>query len=113
MATGSVVSRIREGMEVRTSDNVGLGKISQVWIGSDPASSSERCDEELCSRLEVHHRGERFYIPYSAIADVNNRTVHLNVNEADADEHDWTRRPSWISAESAMGPLGRTGPLHT
>ena len=113
MASGSLVSRIREGMDVRTSDNVRLGKIAQVWIGADPASNTERCDEELCSRLEVHHRDERLYIPYSAISDVDNRTVHLNVNAAAADEHDWTRRPSWIASEPAMQPLGRTDPLHT
>ena len=113
MATGNLVARIREGMEVRTSDNVRLGKIAQVWIGSDPASSSERCDEEICSRLEVHHRGERFYIPYSAIADVDNKTVRLNVDAAAADEHYWTRRPSWIPAAAVLEPLGRTDPLHT
>jgi hypothetical protein len=100
-------------MEVRTSDNVRLGKIAQVWIGSDPTDSTARCDEELCSRLQVRHRDEILYIPYSAIADVNNKTVHLNVDAAAANEHYWTRRPSWIPAGAVLEPLGRTDPLHT
>jgi hypothetical protein len=113
MATGSLISRIREGMDVRTSDNIRLGKIVQVWIGSDPANNTARCDEELCSRLQVRHRDEMLYIPYSAIGNVDNKTVVLNVNAAVADEHDWTRRPLWIPASSEIQTLGRTNPLHT
>ena len=113
MASGSLIARIREGMEVRTSDGVRLGKINQVWVGSDPASSSERCDEDVCSRLEVRQRDQRLFIPYSAIADVSGRDVVLGVDAATVDEYSWHRPPLWITAENPLGPLGRTGPLHT
>jgi hypothetical protein len=113
MTTDSLISRIREGMDVRTADNIRLGKIVQVWIGADPANSTARCDEELCSRLQVRHRDQTRYIPYSAIGSVETKTVVLNVTAALADEHDWTRRPRWIPAAAELQTLGRTDPLRT
>ncbi len=92
----SLLAQVREGMEVNTADGKKVGKIDQVWIGTDPAAGSVWCDEDICSRLEVHHAAEHFYIPFNAIADVSGRTVTLNVDAATVHEKGWYRRPTWI-----------------
>jgi hypothetical protein len=97
MATDSMIARVNKGMEVRTSDGKVLGKIANVWYGDDP-SSGRRCDEDVCSRLEVHlpHRGGARYIPYNVIGDVSGRTVTLNVDEATVNNKLWHQRPTWL-----------------
>ena len=97
------MARIRKGMEVRTSDGVGLGKVSEVYVGTDPTSSTARCDEEVCSRLEVRKggllgRGQPSYIPYSAIGSVEADAVVLSVDSGTAGAKGWGRKPSWIGA---------------
>ncbi len=93
------MARIHKGMQVHSSDGAKLGKVADVWIGVDPTHSNERCDEELCSRLEVHHgllRKEVLYIPYNAIAEVSDEAVRLKVDEATAHSRNWSLRPKWI-----------------
>ena len=113
MPATSVINQTRPGMEVHTADDVKLGKVAHVWYGTDPAANSPFCDEELCSRVEVHQRTGVLYIPSNMLERISGRWVMLRVDAATVAEHDWTRRPAWIPAESALGPLGRTDPLHT
>lgn len=103
MASGNVISDIHKGMEIITEDGKLLGKIAHVWVGVDPSSSSQQCDEEACSRLEVHlpHRGGTRYIPYGAISNVSGKIVHLNLSEAAVNEKLWHRRPDWLPPETA------------
>src|SRR5687767_3572079 len=54
MAGDNILAQIHEGMRVQTADGQDVGKITQIWFGTDPSGSSALCDEELCSRLEVH-----------------------------------------------------------
>ncbi len=54
MASENMVAQVRTGMDVHTADGQPLGKVAQVWIGTDPTASSPRCDDERCSRIEVH-----------------------------------------------------------
>jgi len=102
MASGNLMAQVRKGMEVKSADGRSLGRIAHVWFGVDPGSSTQRCDEEVCSRLEVHlaHRGGTRYIPYSAIAGVSGKTVNLNVTEATVNDKLWHQRPSWLPAEA-------------
>ncbi len=98
------IARIHKGMEVHASDGVCLGKVRELWLGTDPASTHARCDEEVCSRLEVHHR-ERLikdvvmYIPYSAIVDVSGNNVVLDVDSETANSKGWSYKPHWIDME--------------
>ena len=92
------ITQIRTGMEVQAADGVTLGKIAEVWVGTDPKDSTTRCDEDTCSRLEVHVRGGRMYIPYSAIAGMSGKRVTLNVDAATAQAKPWKYRPPWIAA---------------
>ncbi len=100
MTSGNIIpiARIRKGMEVTTADGQKLGKVAEVWAGTDPTASNPRCDEEICSRLEVHGGGvfsrKVRYIPYNAIADVTDK-VTLNVDAATVDERAWNARPRW------------------
>jgi hypothetical protein len=100
MASGKLMAR-HKGMEVKTTDGKSLGKIAHVWFGDDPGSS-QRCDEEVCSRLEVHlpRRGGTRYIPYNAIAGVSGQTVSLNITEAVVHNKLWQQRPSWLPADA-------------
>ena len=69
MTSTPIIAQVQKGMEVRSSDGTNLGKVTQIWIGTDTSSSTTRCDEALCSRVEVH-RGlfgtHVLYIPYPA-----------------------------------------------
>ena len=101
MASSIPFNQIRERMEMLTADGTKLGKIKNIWIGTDPVGSSILWDEEVCSRLEVHHgflNHRVLYIPYNAIADVSGSTVQLNIDAAAADEkEDWHHKPRWIA----------------
>jgi hypothetical protein len=95
----TLIGQIHEGMHVKTSDGVELGKITQVWVGTDPVVSSERCDEDVCSRLEVHHGTTTTYIPVNALATVAGKVVTLTVDAATVSEKGWYRKPRWIQDE--------------
>ncbi len=105
MASENVIAQVRSGMAVRTADAQPLGKVAQVWVGTDPTASSPRCDDESCSRLEVQ-RGRLLkrqvrYVPISAIANVATDHVTLKVDAAVVDEHNWLRKPQWITGMTA------------
>ncbi len=100
MTSENIVSHIRPGMQVQGADGRPVGKVTEVWIGSDPRHSSERCDEEECSRLEVHHGQDRVYIPYNAIAEVAGKVVRLTMEAAAVYEHGWHRKPLWMRDET-------------
>ncbi len=101
MANENMIAQVRSGMAVQTADGQLLGKVTQVWVGTDPTASSPRCDDERCSRIEVQ-RGRLLkrqvrYVPISAIADVAADHVTLTVDAAAVDERDWLRTPQWIA----------------
>lgn len=99
MARENVITRVRKGMEVRTTDGQSLGKVAEVWLGTDPTASSPLCDDALCSRVEVQSGGffkrSTLYVPYSAIAEVAADQVTLNIDAATAQERPWKTKPSW------------------
>jgi hypothetical protein len=97
MAMADMSTQLHKGMEVHTSDGTKLGKIAEVWYGSSVGSTLPHEDE---SCFEVH-RGflgrETLYIPCSAVAQVTNNIVTLNVDANTAHESpSWHRKPSWI-----------------
>ncbi len=102
MATENLLAQVHKGMEVKTADERSLGKIAHVWFGADPGSSSQRGDEEVCSRLEVHlpRGGGTRYIPYNAIACVSGHTASLTIPEAAVHDKLWHQWPSWLPAEA-------------
>ena len=102
------IGRVRKGMHVRSSDNADLGKVAEVWLGTDPTSASARCDEEVCSRIEVRRglvRKQVLYIPYNAIATVGDAGVVLSVDERKA--KNWAGAPKWLpKAQERTSPMG-------
>ena len=100
MMSESMLSHIRPGMQVQAADGTVVGTVREVWIGTDPHHSSERCDEDACSRLEVHHGTTTLYIPYNAIAEAAGKVVRLSVDGATVNEKGWYRRPRWIAEEA-------------
>jgi len=101
MMSESDIARVSKGMEVQTMDGKELGKVTEVWLGMDPTASNPRCDEEVCSRVEVRRgflgRGV-LYVPYSAIAAVTGKHVTLNIDAATVNEHAWNQKPGWITS---------------
>jgi hypothetical protein len=99
MASENIIAHVRKGMEVHTADGQKLGKVAEIWLGTDPTASNPRCDEELCSRLEVHGgsllKRTVLYVPYSAIANVAADHVALNTDAATVQERAWTQKPRW------------------
>ena len=99
MAGENILIEVRKGMDVQTTDGVRLGKVKEIWWGSDPTTGSPRCDEDVCSRIEVR-RGflgrDVHYIPVNAIAKVSGKSVVLNVDRATVDEKLWSFKPGWI-----------------
>ena len=101
MANENMIAQVRSGMAVHTADGQPLGKVAQVWVGTDPTASSPRCDDERCSRIEVHSgrllKRQVRYVPISAISAVAPDHVTLKVDAAVVDEHNWLRKPQWIT----------------
>ena len=113
MANEHMIAQVRTGMTVQTADGQPLGKVTQVWVGTDPTASSPRCDDKSCSRIEVQ-RGRLLkrqvrYVPISAIADVTTDHVTLKVDAAAVDKHDWLRTPQWIVTMTADADHKREG----
>jgi hypothetical protein len=106
MQARDVLVLIRKGMEVRTSDGDSLGKVAEVWWGTDPTPDAARCDEDVCSRVEVRRgllgMGSTIYVPYSAIADISGGLIRLSVDSQAVRSKGWSRKPRWI-------PGGRRG----
>ncbi len=96
MDTRTLLTRIREHMQVRAADGQSLGRIRHIWYGIDPDQHTPRCDEDVCSRIEVPYHGTTFYIPITAIADVDWDEVVLTVDAATVEETGWYRKPLWI-----------------
>ena len=108
MTSENIVTRIRQGMQVESADGRPVGKVAEVWLGADPRHSSERCDEDACSRVELHQGESTFYIPYNVIAEVAGKVVRLNVDAATVNEKGWYRKPLWIQDETpSITPLFR------
>src|SRR3712207_786531 len=59
---------------------------------SDLRQRSDCCDEEQCSRLEVHHGAATVYLPYNAIAVIAGKVVRHTVAAAVVHEQGWYRK---------------------
>jgi hypothetical protein len=100
------ITQLRKGMEVHSVDGAKLGTIAEVWVGTDPLDSTTACDEDLCSRVEVHafhQQGGPLYIPYNALAAVASHSVTLNVDAATVHTRNWHHRPSWLPTQGGGG----------
>ena len=106
MDTHTLLTRIREHMPVRSADGQSIGRVQHIWYGGDPDAHHPRCDEEVCSRVEVQYHHMTFYIPVNAIAQVGWNEVVLSVDAATIDEKGWYRKPRWIDdTEPAVTPF--------
>ena len=98
MATNAM-ERVRNGMEVVSSDGTSLGKIKEVYHGTVPTTAFQQCDDE--TTLEVHRgsllgKGTTLYVPCRAVGDVSGDQVRLNVDNETVSSKGWIRKPSWI-----------------
>ena len=102
MARENVIAQVRTGMEAHTADGQSLGKVTEVYLGTDPTATTPLCDEDVCSRLEVQSGGlfkrRTVYVPYSAIAGVGVDLVTLKLDAAAVRERPWNQKPRWAEA---------------
>ncbi len=103
MASENMIAQVRKGMEVHTADGHKLGKVAEVWLGTDPTATNPRCDEEICSRLEVTSGGvfkrSVLYVPANTIANVTANQVILSLDAAAVNDRDWVQRPRWMGEQ--------------
>jgi sporulation protein YlmC with PRC-barrel domain len=87
-------------MEVLTSDGTSLGKVKEVYVGTEPSSPFEQCDDETTVEVQqgggLFSKGVTMYIPCRAVGGVSGNSVTLNVDSETANSKGWTHRPSWI-----------------
>jgi hypothetical protein len=96
------LGQVRKGMHMRSLDGEDLGRVAEVWLGTDPTSATARCDEAVCSRIEVHRgvlRRRVLYVPYNAVAGVSGEGVILGVDRTRARR--WTTPPRWLPKPQA------------
>ncbi len=100
------IGQIRKGMRVHASDGTDLGEVRAMWPGIDPTSASVRCNEEVCSRIEVRQgkgrQARTLYIPYNAIAGISGNVVTLSVSTETIGSRAWVLRPGWIPRRGSL-----------
>ena len=101
MATESPIRRVREGMRMVSSDGVDLGRVGQVYHGTEPADALEACEDETSIevRRESLGRETAMYVPCRAVADVIGSTVRLKLDLEAVTSGGWVRRPEWIGEQ--------------
>jgi hypothetical protein len=120
----AITSRMSRGMRVRSSDGVFLGRVAEVWCGTDPKGGTGECDHSACSRIEVHPAaagllqrlarrrrpaGTALYVPCDVIAGVSGKSVELSVGARVVTKR-WTGEPKWIrKARARLGPSASAG----
>jgi hypothetical protein len=95
------VNLIREGMSVEDADGDSIGTVKAVFQAvratSTGASDAAPAGDAY---LEVHAGlpliGKTLYIPSSAIRDVADDRVILQLDETRVEEQGWEQRPTWI-----------------
>lgn len=95
-----MIEQITEGMEVRSSEGAKLGKVAQVYIGSDPTGSTVPSEDETCIEVRRGLLGrEAIYIPCRVVADVSGAGVTLNIDQDTVNSTpSWYHKPSWVES---------------
>ena len=96
MGAGNLIDQVREGMEVRASDGARVGKVSQMWYGSEPTERFAEDETVMEVRPGFLRRGDTLYIPNRALADVSGGRVLLATDAEGAKQ--FGRKPSWIGS---------------
>ncbi len=122
-------SNVRRGMNVVTSDGELLGKAVQIHLGSDsgerhslPQLTPEAADVDTEGAegetavasisetvpdavLEVEvGQGDTMYVPYQAIAAIEDDAVQLYVDRGAARASAWREQPYWMTDSGAPEP---------
>ena len=92
---------ISEGMDVCDLDGDKVGKVGKIYqpsaVSSTTATAAEPSGEPY---LKVDTGflglGKDLFIPGSAISDVTDERVMLNVDKDRIDAMGWDRRPDWL-----------------
>ncbi|HEY0733439.1 MAG TPA: hypothetical protein VGD69_00910 [Herpetosiphonaceae bacterium] len=102
-----MIEQLREGLEVQSVDGVVLGKINEVWWGSLPSGSVVPGVEETCFSIKqgMLFGRTQIYVPCSAVADVSETVVTLNLDAETIATKPWNTRPAWIPMEAEVSTV--------
>ena len=87
MDTSVSVRDVREGYEVRSSDNQSLGKINEVLVGTGDEGTYLHVQQGLIFKHDL-------YIPFDQIQRVEGRMVYLQPTRDDVSSRAYHVRPS-------------------
>jgi hypothetical protein len=87
MGTSINVHDMREGYEVRTSDNQSLGKINEVLVGTGDEGSYLHVQQGLIFKHDL-------YIPFEQAQRVEGHAVILHLTKDDVSSRAYNVRPS-------------------
>ena len=95
------VNLIREGMSVEDADGDSVGTVKAVFqavraSSADSGNASPAGDAYLKVHAGLPLIGKTLYIPLSAIRDVADDRVILQLDETRVEEQGWEQRPAWI-----------------
>lgn len=97
----SFFAAINEGMEVCDLDGDKVGKVGKIYQPAAVSSTATTMAEptgEPYLKVDTGFLGlgKDLYIPGSAISDVTDERVMLNVDKDRVDAMGWERRPDWL-----------------
>jgi hypothetical protein len=95
------VNLIREGMSVEDADGDSVGTVKAVFQAVQASSAAtSNVAPAGDAYLKVHAGlpliGKTLYIPASAVRDVADDRVILQIDESRVGEQGWEDRPAWI-----------------
>ncbi len=96
-------NQIREGMDVVDTSGEKIGKAGEIM----PGGQSFKVDTGLFGL------GGEYYVPFSAVREVRDKSIYVNVAKDELDRQGWNSPPAERTAvratgEGVQGPQGRT-----
>jgi hypothetical protein len=85
-------------MQVLANEGTVLGTIAVVWRGADATDGAPHDDTYGVKKPDASDTSMLF-IPSSAVAQVSDKGVTLNVGENQVGPRGWRFRPAWLRAD--------------
>lgn len=104
--TSDVAARIREGMDVYSSDDEKLGQVGEVNIGTTTEVSSQTTSEERSFfqvKSGMFGLGSDLWLPANLVGSVDDDRVLLAVTKDEAQQQGWGERPTTPEPDMQQG----------
>lgn len=92
--------RVREGMAIEDAKGESIGKVSEVIYPVAGPSTAADSPDAVTAYLKVDRGlfslGGHWYIPSSAIREIVEDRIILQVDESKLGDMGWDQRPGWV-----------------